>query len=189
MSEDEFRADLRWPTDPLGERPRADLSDDDAPPWSPPADLEDAGPGERALLDEVGRLSDRLLERMRGLRASLDADLAEIRTELAAVRQSLSKAGGRTPAAPPPPDLGPLVEEMASMRASVDGIAGTVTSDRLDDLADELAGLQAELVSLRRRITLRATAGEGASLTDEQLEQLAAAVAAHLRRDGRQGGR
>jgi hypothetical protein len=191
MSDDEFRADLRWPVDPLGERPPADLADDE-PPWSPPADLEEAGPpGERALLEEVGRLSDRLVERMRGLRVAVEADLAEIRSELTAVRKDLSKVTKRAPVAPagaPAADLEPLQEELAALRTSVDGVAGTITSDRLDDLADELAGLQAEIVSLRRRISLRAT-GEGPSLSDEQLEQLASAVAAHLRRDGRQGTR
>ncbi len=191
MSEDEFRADLRWPIDPLGERTPAHPSGDDSQPWSPPPELEGAGAGELALVEEVGRLSDRLLERMRGLRVAVEADMAEIRAEIAAIRQSVSKAterAGLAPRAGAGRDAGALHDELSALRASVDAVAASVSPDRLDDLADELAGVQTELVALRRRISLRAPDAEGPSLSDEQLARLAAAVAAQLRRDGGRAG-
>jgi hypothetical protein len=199
MSEDEFRADLRWPTDPLGERPPAHLADDE-PDWEEPVDRDDAVSSvDRSVAEEVDRLATRILERLRSTRTAIEGDLAEVRSELAAIRQGLSalaeRATGPAPAAAPapPPDLEPLRADVADLRASVDGlatsIAGAITPDRFDDIADELSGVQAELVSLRRRITLRAPGAESSGLTDEQLDRLAEAVAAKLRADGRRGSR
>jgi signal transduction histidine kinase len=191
MSEDEFRADLRWPIDPLGERPSIVDPEEDAPGWRPPADLDDVAPppGDRTVAEELDRISDRVLERLRAARVALDADLAELRTELGAIRQAMSQLE-RTPPPPAvvgPSTLAPLVEEVGALRAAVEALAAAVTPERLDDMAEELAGVQAELVSLRRRITLRA-GGEGVALTDDQLDRLAAAVAAQIRRDGRRSG-
>lgn len=190
MSEDEFRADLHWPIDPLGERPPAHLAADAA--WEAELDEPDALAGEQTMAEAVDRLADRLLERVRSTRVAIEGQLAEVRAELAAIREGLTalaeRPAGRSTAGATP-DLRPVLAEVAGLRASVDAMAGTITSERLDDLADELSGVQAELVSLRRRISLRAPGAEGAGLTDDQLERLAAAVADRLRADGRRGSR
>ena len=195
MSEDEFRADLRWPTDPLGERPPAHLAPEDEA-WE--AGLADADAvaddaGDRTLAEEVERLADRVVERLRTTRTALEGELAELRTELAAVREGLATIAERPvprPVAAAAPDLAPLLAELTEVRAGVDALTASITSERLDDLADELSGVQTELQSLRRRISLRAPGGEGSTgLSDDQLERLAAAVAAKLGADGRRGSR
>jgi hypothetical protein len=169
MSEDEFRTDLRWPTDPLGERRDQTLDG----PRRPDGDGGVASEGADAPADDHDRGADRILERLRSLRLELDANLAEVKSEIAALRLSMSKR--------PTPALAPLIEELAVLRSVVEEVAAAVPPTRLDAIEDELAGVGEELVSLRRRITLRADAkSEPVTLADDQLEQIARGVAALL---------
>jgi ABC-type transporter Mla subunit MlaD len=151
MPEDEFRTELSWPTDPLGERPAADdeaaepTGQQDSPPPPPKPDgHDDAG--------------DRLLERVDTLRRDVDAHLAGLRAELAGIRGSLAELLERpteTSRGSAAPSIEPLLAELAQMRD--------------------------ELVSLRRRITLRADAqADTAVLSDEQLDRIARTVAGLL---------
>lgn len=142
MSEDEFRTDLRWPTDPLGERRGRHLA---------PEDVDDEHLAPTAVDDEP-----------------LDVDLARVLSEMATLRQAVDGVSA----------------DLTALRAE----RGRLQEPRsFDAIAEELTGIREELVSLRRRITLRVGASTAPLvLTDGQLEHLAQAVANRL---GAVGGR
>jgi hypothetical protein len=150
MPEDEFRTDLQWPIDPLGER------------QSPPPDSAPVSPGtltHEVVAEELDRLSDRLIEVLQALRSDLDADLDDVRAEVAGVRRLVDEVRERPPLpggpSQPPPSLEPVLEELATVRE--------------------------ELISLKHRIGLRAKAqADAAVLTDEQIDRIARTVAERL---------
>ena len=149
MPEDEFRTDLQWPTDPLGERHDQPGTEADVPSAPRPA----IG---RA---ELGELADRILEALATVRADLNTDLDGLRADVAALRQSIDEVLERPPPvpagkAPPLPSLAPVLEEIAQvrkelaslkrrigLRAEADADAAVLTDEQLDRIARTVAGL------------------------------------------------
>ena len=104
-------------------------------------------------------MADRIVEVVQALQSDLDANLDDVRGEVADLRQAVDDLLERPPApaggSQPLPSLAPVLEEIAEVRA--------------------------ELTSLRRRISLRAEAeADTAVLTEEQLDHIARAVAGLL---------
>jgi hypothetical protein len=146
VPEDEFETELEWPSDPFGERRSAApaAAEQDSPPSPPkPEGHDDAG--------------ERLLERVDILRRDVDAHLADVRADLAGIRQSLTDLLAR-PVEPARPGGAPSTEGL------------------LEPVLAELAQVRDELASLRRRISLRAGT-DGSVLSDEQLTRIARTVA------------
>jgi hypothetical protein len=219
---DDLTADLRWPRVTRDERPAPLLDDHEARPSDVPLDREPKGPErldeapvevvggvverprfDRATIEAYDRLAERLLERLRSLREDLDADLAEVRSEIASLRAAVDDVGDRVQLRQLRASINELRGDVSSMRRAVtewpelEQVSHDISSLRADmatlcetggtsgpvDVAPVLeatAAVQAELVSLRRRIALRAS-GES-SLSDEQLDLLAEAVTTRLLR-------
>src|SRR5690606_17959040 len=112
---DPDRVRLAWPGDPQGRRrpdpdpPRMDPDDALSEPVSEPrapgapvgaiAPADDVAMGttglRRAIVDAYDRLADRVLQRMRTLHDDVDADLAELRSEVTTLRQAVDDLGDR----------------------------------------------------------------------------------------------
>lgn len=227
--DDPQRVRLSWPgdeptrtPDPGGARRRPRVTRDvedayvhsDVPQVVHPLPLVEAdsmgGPAlRRAVVDAHDRLADRVLQRLRAFREDIDADLAELRSEMAALRQSVEDMGDRMPARQIRSSLEELRGDLAGLRrAGFDGsqlehISGELAglrSDladlaaRMDDgagrpgppsaspgpVANELAELRSEIASLRRRISLRVAVPDAGGLSDAQIEKVAEAVAGRL---------
>lgn len=137
----------------------------------------------RALVEAHDRLADRMLQRLRAMRDDIDADLAELRSEMSALRHSIDDAGDRVPIRQMRTSLEELRADVAALRRV--GLP-EVDADALaagGRVAEELAALRNEIAALRRRISLRAVA-ESPGLSDEQLHLLAELVAERMRATG-----
>ncbi|MFL6206857.1 MAG: hypothetical protein ACJ739_16065 [Acidimicrobiales bacterium] len=147
MPEDEFEADLEWPTDPFGERRPTSPS----PPEPPPEQDSPPPPPKPDLHDGAG---DRILELVDVLRRDVDAHLADVRAELAGIRQALADLLARPVDAPSSgsPSIEPLLAELGKVH-------------------DELASLRRR-ISLRAD-----AAADRAVLSDDQLTRIARTVA------------
>jgi hypothetical protein len=190
MADDDLSLRLHWPADPLEDR-ADDRAAEAAPrtrpaPAAAPDDVPAATPagddrGELALvrheLADLRHAVDDLADRvqMRQLRASME----ELRSEVISLRRVVLEW----------PDLEQLTTEVGALRSQlVDLAAGPpsstratvdVTADAVAPLAEELAALRAELVSLRRRIALRGQAAD-AGTDDARLERIVETVVRRL---------
>jgi hypothetical protein len=194
---------LAWPGAPRHAEDRrvVDPPTEDAVPEDPPgaplralpvleAGPEDTTPLRRAVVDAYDRLADQVLGRMRALHQDVDADLAEVRSELASLRRSVEDVGDRVQLRQLRTSLDELRADVAGLRRAVlespepgpggPGAPGTAAAQGA--AAEQLALLREEVVSLRRRIALRGRAepAEPAPLTDDDVDRIAAAVAARL---------
>jgi hypothetical protein len=163
----------------------------------------------RSLIEAYDRLGDRVLERMRALREDVDADLTAVRSELATLRQAVDDVGDRVQlrqlratidelrgdvsglrrAVIEWPELEQVSSDISGLRSDMSNVlAATHASDSSDSalsfaalapLVEEIAQLRGEVMSLRRRISLRGQ-GQAVSVDDTQLERLADAVAERM---------
>ncbi len=163
MSDDEFSAELRWPLDPF-RGPRVDPVDEPPSPSPATALVEGSAPriapsptqvesGEgiesarigRFVVDAFDRLAGRVLERLRALSDGLDSDLAEVRSELATLRQAVDDLGDRI--------------ELRQLRAAVDELRGDVVGLRralvewpdLERVSIDVAVVRSDLSALVER--------------------------------------
>jgi hypothetical protein len=191
MADDDLSLRLHWPTDPLEDRtderapeaaPRTGSAAGDAAREAPEA-AADAG-GELALVRQemadlrhaLDDLADRV--QLRQVRASME----ELRSEMVSLRRVVLEG----------PDLEQLTTEVGALRSQLVDLvasspsspraAGEVTADAVAPLAEELAALRAEMVSLRRRIALRGQGGD-AGTDDERLERIVGSVIRRLSED------
>jgi len=171
---DDSRVRLEWPGVATG-RPGARPPLRHAEPEQPdPLDPERpaAAPVHRDLVDADDPLADRLLQRLLTIRDDLGAEMAALRLEVAALRQSVDELRGRFPTG----HLGPVLDELAQLRAEVGQlvavgpvapklgslaplvaeIAALRDELSLDPVLAELAELRSELAHVRRRVALRA---------------------------------
>jgi chromosome segregation ATPase len=157
----------------------------------------------RAVADAYEQLADRVLARLRSVGEEIDADLAELRSEVSALRGSIEDLGDRVQlrqlrasvdavrsdvaglrrAIHEWPELEQVSSDISAIRAELASAepraaAAAAGGDGLAGLAAEVAAVRAEVAALRRRIPLRADAGP--SIDDELVQRIAAAVAAHL---------
>jgi len=152
MPEDEFRTDLRWPTDPLGEREggpgdEGAAADEEvervSEVWTGESRapvLSGADRSSRFVVEAYDRLADRVLERLRALRVDLDSDLAEIRSEMATLRQAVDDVGDRV--------------QLRQLRSSIDELRGDVSGLRRSVLEwPELERVSSDVAALRADVT------------------------------------
>jgi hypothetical protein len=96
----------------------------------------------RAFVEAFDRLSDRLLDRIRSLRQDVDADLASVRAELAALRQAVDEAGDRGP-------LRQLKTAVEEVREDVVGLRRAVLEwPALEQVAEDVATIRGDLAFL-----------------------------------------
>ena len=96
----------------------------------------------RAFVEAFDRLSDRLLDRVRSLRQDVDADLASVRSELAALRQAVDEAGDRGP-------LRQLKTAVEEVREDVVGLRRAVLEwPALEQVAEDVAAVRGDLAFL-----------------------------------------
>jgi hypothetical protein len=191
---------LRWPGGPRpapGRRAQDDSAGpppgshppDDDPPGAPlralpvlEADPGDTVPLRRAVVDAYDRLADQVLGRMRALHQDVDADLAEIRSELASLRRSVEDVGDRVQLRQLRTSIDELRSDVAGLRRAVPDATGPGGDSQGDSMAEQLALLREEVVSLRRRIALRGRpeSSEAVALSDDDVDRIAAALAERL---------
>ncbi len=132
------------------------------------------------LVEAFDRLGARVLGRLRDLREDLDADLADVRSQVAALTGAVEDVADRV-------ELRQLRGAVDELRSDVAGLRRTIAepsgrehaaAPELEDLAQELSELRAEMVSLRRRMSLKAS-GSG-TLTPEELAAIAEVVTERL---------
>jgi hypothetical protein len=96
----------------------------------------------RAFVEAFDRLSDRLLDRIRSLRQDVDADLASVRAELAALRQAVDEAGDQAP-------LRQLKAAVEEVREDVVGLRRAVLEwPALEQVAEDVAAIRGDLAFL-----------------------------------------
>lgn len=110
----------------------------------PLASADDAGLGapalRRAIVDAYDRLADRVLERMRSMHDDVDADLAEIRSEVSTLRQAVDDLGERV--------------QLRALRSAVDELRSDVVGMRRALLEwPELERVSGDITSLRADMT------------------------------------
>jgi hypothetical protein len=194
---------LRWPGGPRraedrgGERveppPSAPHLGDphlEEPPGAPlralpvlEADPGDPAPLRRAVVDAYDRLADQVLGRMRALHQDVDADLAEVRSELASLRRSVEDVGDRVQLRQLRTSLDELRSDVAGLRRAVlewSGPGGAGEPPEPGATAEQLTLLREEVIALRRRIALRGRTEAPSALSDDDVERIAAALAERL---------
>jgi hypothetical protein len=184
-STDERGADERGIDERRAGPPPVDDPPGDEPPGAPlralpvlEADPGDHTPLRRAVVDAYDRLADQVLGRMRALHQDVDADLAEVRSELASLRRSVEDVGDRVQLRQLRTSLDELRTDVAALRRAVLEQADPAEGSA----AEQLALLREEVVALRRRIALRAQSDPAAApgLSDDDVARIAAAVAERL---------
>lgn len=131
------------------------------------APIDDGGLGapglRRAIVDAYDRLADRVLQRMRSLHEDVDADLAELRSEVTTLRQAVDDLGDRV--------------QLRSLRAAVDELRSDVVGMRRVLLEwPELERVSGDITSLRADMT--DVVASISSLVEDEV----------LTRDGGEGG-
>lgn len=146
--DDSLAADLDW----------RDQRDDLRPPAAearepkleePPVEVVHAptvdAPLGRFVVDAYDRLADRVLERLRQIRVDVDADLGNVKSELATLRQAVDDVADRV--------------QLRQLRGAIDELRGDVAGLRravlewpeLGQVSNDIAGLRADMSDLLAR--------------------------------------
>ena len=171
LSDDDIGVRLHWPGAAEGREPVAELVEEPAEP-APTLDRDD----DPASTEGAGdRLTNVVLARLGALEEEVAAAIDELRGDLASLREVVLGW----------PELEQVGADLAGLRTEVSDLLESRKaftngdSPGLASVRTEVEALREEMVSLRRRISLRATATP-AGLDDEQLERLARAISERL---------
>lgn len=137
------------------------------------SDPTDGGSGlRRAVVDAYDRLADRILHRLRSVHDDLGADLAEVRTELTALRQTVEDLGERV--------------QLRQLRAAVDELRSDVTGLRrvvlewpeLERVSADIAALRADMTDVVAKLSDLEAGGPGSAPRVGTLAPLVEEIAA-----------
>ncbi|MGK2947040.1 MAG: hypothetical protein ACSLFP_00570 [Acidimicrobiales bacterium] len=122
------------------------------------SDAADSGSGlRRAVVDAYDRLADRILHRLRSVHDDLGADLAEVRTELTALRQTVEDLGERV-------QLRQLRSAVDELRSDVTGLRRVVLEwPELERVSSDIAALRADMTDVVGKLDDFGTAAPGAT--------------------------
>lgn len=194
MADDDLSLRLHWPADPLEDR--AEERGSDPAPRTRPAPgpvAREVAAGTEPADDERGELA-LVRQELADLRHAMD-DIAD-RVQLRQLRASLEELRGEVISLRRVvlewPDLERLTTEVGALRSQLVDLAAVspassratveITSEAVAPLAEEVAALRTELVSLRRRIALRGQSTD-AGTDDERLERIVESVLRRLSED------
>jgi hypothetical protein len=170
LSDDDIGVRLHWPGAAEGRERPIELDEEPAQPDAAVDADEPASPG--AVGD---RLTDAVLARLGALEQEVAVAIDELRGDVASLREVVLGW----------PELEQVGADLAGLRAEVSDLLESRKaftngdSPGLASVRTEVEALREEMVSLRRRISLRATAAP-VGLDDDQLERLARAISERL---------
>jgi hypothetical protein len=138
-----------------------------ATPASEPAGALEEVPLGRVFVGAFDRLSDRLLDRLRALRADMEGDLSALRAEMTALREAVDAMGDRVQVRQLRATLDELQAEVVGLRRAV------LEWPELEQLSQDVTAVRGDLAFLFD------TAGEGGAgqAPSELLGELQAVVA------------
>jgi hypothetical protein len=174
MADDDLSTRLHWPADPLDAGQRTASAPTGTPERPPPADPPRPAPGSKS---EVGILRDEVAALRRAIEELSDrVRLEPLTSQVEALRLQLVELRDDLPAADAAPAGPAVVAALEELRTSIQGISTVrAPAGSLAPIVEELGALRQEVVSLRRRVTLRSKAVDDV-LDDDQLERIVEAV-------------
>ena len=170
MPEDEFRTDLQWPTDPLGERDPAGATAGEDVERVSEVWTKESRPSSLPSADRSSRPEVDAYEQLRQLRSTVE----DLRRDMNGLRRSVMEW----------PELERVSSDVAALRADVGALlargsaaSGTARTDK-DEASGQngeaLSELREEISLLRRRISLRAK--DSVPLSEDDIDRLADAL-------------
>ncbi len=149
-----------WPEEAFEDDEEQDQVAPPSPPLAPPAQFERTEPvslgggqvltssipyglpPNRQVMEAYDRLADRVLDRLAGLRADVDTDLTQVRSELASLRHAVEDVADRVQIRQLRSSIEELRDEMTGLHDSV------LDGPDLEHLSGELASLRADVADL-----------------------------------------
>lgn len=100
----------------------------------------------RAMVDGYDRLADRVLHRLQVVREDLDADLADLRSEVTSLREAVEDVGNRV-------QLRQLRSAIDELRSDVAGLRRVVLEwPELERVSADITALRADMADIIRRL-------------------------------------
>lgn len=100
----------------------------------------------RAMVDGYDRLADRVLHRLQVVREDIDADLADLRSEVTALREAVEDVGNRV-------QLRQLRSSIDELRSDVAGLRRAVLEwPELERVSADITALRADMADIVRRL-------------------------------------